>query len=299
MGISCRALSCRLRKPTVKKNHNSVPLSSKVLLVVRGDCVAKAPSWRKVAPLKSYWFPWFQSWWWFQTPTTSATGTGFCVNKVRFYYETGWVLGFFVIEIATVIIGEWCHVAHPDLCMSWGSRPFPVSFCPFSCVVPLSSPVLLVRKGQARGRGPAGWRTLGNRPNVLCNNFTHSLRHIRTQLSNVQQPFSVSHRHTYTCLNVISFGWVIRQRLSFCLTYFPALQLSSPASQGICSFKRGRTRTRMCVSVRLMFEGTWGFVNTITLYSQWIIKSAMALPQSDDSSLRMCMFVHALKVPSL
>lgn len=38
LGFFCSGLSCRHRKPAVK-NHNSVPSSSKVLLVVSGDCV--------------------------------------------------------------------------------------------------------------------------------------------------------------------------------------------------------------------------------------------------------------------
>lgn len=49
----------------------------------------------------------------------------------------------------------------------------------------------------------------------------------------------------------------------------------------------------MCVTVRRMFEGTQGFVNTITLCSWRIIKSATALPQSGASSLCMCVLVHA------
>lgn len=49
-------------------------------------CVAKTPSWRKVAPLKSYWFP--LRWWWFQPPTTNSEWSWLILFVVLFIYPS-------------------------------------------------------------------------------------------------------------------------------------------------------------------------------------------------------------------
>lgn len=106
------------------------------------------------------------------------------------------------------MIGKRHCVACPDLYVGGEAGFSPVLLSSFSCVLPLSSHVFLVRKGQARGRGQAGWQELGNRPNVLCNNFTHSFRHTHTHTAlehtAVSLCFSKTHMHMPKC----DFIWV-------------------------------------------------------------------------------------------
>lgn len=131
-----------------------------------------------------------------------------------------------------VMIGEGHCAAYPDLSVGGEAGLSPRSSVFFFLCSPFSSLVFLVRNGQAGGRGQAGWQALGNRANVLYNNsLTPSDTLTHTVLKHTAAPLCFSNAHIHTGPNVISFGWVIWQRLSFCLTYLPALKSSSAASR--------------------------------------------------------------------
>lgn len=114
-------------------------------------------------------------------------------------------------------------VRHVLTCL-WEIQPFPLLFCSlFPVFSPFLSSVFKAWEGWAGGWLQAGWQALGNRPNVLCNNFTHSLSHTCTHMhhsltySIISIYLSLRHTRILKCDFIWSIIW---QRLCFCWHIF-------------------------------------------------------------------------------